>query len=135
LSELEFDEFSKIDRIFFLFPFFFLRSSASVEGGQNNGGHVRLQGHRDILQKRGASACEAMGQTFPARGSGRPAGQRPVRQRSLSEKSTLLLWCIKVMGLCGQEQTNANYLSELEFSELTEFSFFFLFPSSQFSFG
>jgi len=51
-------------------------------------------------------------------------GKGPVRKRSLSEKSTLLLWCIKVMGLCGQEQTNANYLSELEFSELTEFIFF-----------
>jgi len=41
-------------------------SSASGEGGQNNGGLVRLQGHRDILQKRGACGCEAKGQTFPA---------------------------------------------------------------------
>ena len=47
---------------------------------------MRLQGHRDILQKRRARACEAKGQTFPVRGSGRSAGQRPVRQKKPNEK-------------------------------------------------
>jgi hypothetical protein len=68
----------------------FFSSSASGERGQNNGGIVRLQGHRDILQKRGASGCVAKGQTFTACGSAVSAGQGPVRQRSLMKKSTFV---------------------------------------------
>jgi len=34
-----------------------------------------------------ARACEEKGQTFPARGSGRSAGQGPLRQRSLIKKA------------------------------------------------
>jgi len=52
--------------------------------------------------------CEAKGQTFPARGSDRAAGQRPRAQRSLTVKSIFVTFdASKVMGLCGQEQTDA----------------------------
>jgi|GEM_PF-6541091 len=59
LFELEFDELSELTE----FSFFFLslfRNSASSEGGQN-GGLVRLQGHRDILQKRGHVGAKQRG--------------------------------------------------------------------------
>jgi len=50
-----------------------------------------------------------MGQTFPARGSARAAGQMPCAQRSLTAKSIFVPFdASKVMGLYGQEQTNAD---------------------------
>jgi hypothetical protein len=52
---------------------------------------------------------QSKGQTFPACGSARSAGQRPVRQRSLSAESIFFTFdASKVKGHCGYEQTNIH---------------------------
>jgi len=70
---------------------------------------VRLQGHRDILQKRGARACEAKRQTFPPRGYVRSAGQKALRgKKPIYESLFFSFMATKVLGFCGQEQTNVH---------------------------
>ncbi|MET3501472.1 hypothetical protein ABIC45_003084 [Mucilaginibacter rubeus] len=70
---------------------FFRSRAASDESGQNDGGHVRPQGHSKFLQKRGRERAK-QGKIIAARGSVRFAGQACAR-RSLSAASLFGYFC------------------------------------------